>query len=252
MKINTLLLALGASALMSSGSVLAQDEDESYILEMTEVGVKLGHTAKFREAVKPFNACIAENDPEAEWSAWTNVGGDGTTYHFVSRRANWAEMDSPDKAGETCWPEHIDNITEHVDSVSTRFARSKPAWSGDAEGYTVVRLHQFRVKDSEAFSEAVGATTSIMKEAEYKHMGAWYEMIGSSSNEPNYFVVTHYDNFAAMDEDRAGPYNVLKEQAGEERADELWDQFEDALEDDWEYFTVLLRRDAELSHTGDD
>jgi hypothetical protein len=91
-----------------------------------------------------------------------------------------------------------------------------------------------------------------MKEAKYEHMGSWYDVIGSSSNEPDYFVVTHYDNFAAMDEDRTGPYNVVKEQAGEERADELWDQFGDSLKDDWEYFTVLLRRDTELSHSNDD
>lgn len=251
MKINRLLLALGATAVLGSGAVLAQDDDESYILEMTEVGVKLGHTAKFREAVKPYNACVAENDADADWSAWRNVGGDGTTYHFVSTMANWAEMDASDEALESCWSEHMDSIMAHVDSVSTSFARPMAAWSGDAEGYDVVRLHQFRVDDGDLFRETVGAITSIMKEAEYEHLGYWYEMIGSSSGEPDYFVVSHYDNFAAMDEDRAGPYNVIKEQAGEERADELWGQFDDALRDDWEYFTMLLRRDSELSHSGE-
>jgi len=252
MKINRLLLMLGATAMLGSGSILAQDEDESYILEMTEVGIKMGHTAKFREAVKPYNACIAENDAEADWSAWTNVGGEGTTYHFVSTMANWAEMDSPNEAGETCWPEHMDKIMAHVDSVSTSFARPMADWSGDAEGYNVVRLHQFRVKNGSDFREAVGEITSIMKEAEYEHLGDWYNMIGNSSNEPDYFVVTHFDNFAAMDEDRAGAYTVVKEQAGEERADELWDDFSDALKDDWEYFTLLLRRDPELSHSSEE
>ena len=134
MKFNKFLLALGAGAMLSAGAVLAQDEDESYILEMTEVGIKLGHTAKFREAVKPYNACIAENDSDADWSAWRNVGGDGTTYWFVSTMANWAEMDEPNQAGETCWPEHMDSIMAHVDSISTSFARPMAAWSGDAEG----------------------------------------------------------------------------------------------------------------------
>lgn len=253
MKITKTILALGASALLASSiNAIAQDEDESYILEMTEVGIKLGHTAKFREAVKPYNACIAENDSEAEWSAWRNVGGDGTTYHFVSTMANWAEMDEPNQAGETCWPQHMENIMAHVDSISTSFARPMAAWSGGADDSDVVRLHQFRVDDGSAFREAVGAITSIMKEAEHEHMGIWYDMIGNSSNEPDYFVVSQFDNFAAMDEDRAGPYNVVKEHAGEERADELWGQFDDALRDDWEYFTMLLRRDAELSHSSDD
>jgi hypothetical protein len=142
-KITKTILALGASALLASSiSAIAQDEDESYILEITEVGIKLGHTMAFREAVKPYNACIAENDSDADWSAWRNVGGDGTTYRFVSTMANWAEMDSPDEAGETCWPEHMDSIMAHVDSISTSFARPMPDWSGDAEDYTVVRLHQ--------------------------------------------------------------------------------------------------------------
>lgn len=252
MKSNKLLLALGATAILSAGAVLAQDEDESYILEMTEVGIKLGHTAKFRDAVKPYNACIAENDSDAEWSAWRNVGGEGTTYHFVSNMANWAEMDEPNEAGETCWPEHMDSIMAHVDSISTSFARPMAAWSGDAEGYDVVRLHQFRVDDGSAFREAVGAITSILKEAEHEHLGSWYDMIGNSSNEPDYFVVSHYDNFAAMDEDRATPYSVVSEHAGEARADELWEQFGDALRDDWEYFHLMLRRDSELSHSSDD
>lgn len=252
-KITKTILALGASALLvSSMAAIAQEEDESYILEMTEVGIKLGHEAKFRDAVKPFNACIVENDADADWSAWRNVGGDGTTYWFVSTMTGWAEMDSPDQAGMKCWPEHVDNIMPHVSSISTSFARPMPDWSGDAEGYNVVRLHQFRVDDGSAFREAVGAITSILKEAEHEHLGSWYDMIGNSSNEPDYFVVSHYDNFAAMDEDRAGPYSVVREHAGEERADELWEQFGDALHDDWEYFHVMLRRDTELSHSSSD
>lgn len=251
MKTNKLLLALSATAMLGAGAVTAQEEDESYILEMTEVGIKLGHASKFREAVKPYNACIAENDDDADWSAWRNVGGDGTTYHFVSSMANWAEMDEPNPAGEACWSQHVDSIMAHVDSVSTSFARPMAAWSGDAEGYDMVRLHQFRVDDGEAFGEAVGAITSIMKEAEYEHVGSWYDMIGNSSNEPDYFVVSHYENFAAMDEDRTGPYNVVSEHAGEERAEALWDQFGDALKDDWEYFHAMLRRDSELSHSSD-
>jgi len=252
-KITKTILALGASALLvSSITAIAQEEEESYILEMTEVGIKLGHASKFREAVKPYNACIAENDSDADWSAWRNVGGDGTTYHFVSTMANWAEMDTPDEAGATCWSEHMENIMPHVNSISTSYARPMPEWSGDAENYSVVRLHQWRVEDGSAFREAAGAITSIMKEAEYEHMGTWYDMIGNSSNEPDYFVVTHFEDFAAMDEDRAGAYEVVSEQAGEERADELWEQFGDTLKDDWAYFTLLLRRDTELSHSNED
>ena len=253
MKITKAILTLGASALLAASiTAVAQDEDESYILQITEVDIKLGHVSQFREALKPYHACLIENDDDASWSAWRNVGGDGTTYHFVSDMANWAEMDASDEAAEACWSEHRENVFPHVASVSNSFARPMPDWSGDAEDYSVVRLHQFRVDDGEQFREAVGAITSILKEAEHEHLGSWYDMIGNSSNEPDYFVVSHYENFAAMDEERAGPYKVVSEYAGEERADELWQQFGDALQDDWEYFHDMLRRDTELSHSNED
>lgn len=252
MKITKTILALGASALLASSiSAIAQDEDESYLLQVTEVGLKIGHVSAFREAVKSYQACLKENDADG-WSAWRNVNGDGTTYHFVSTMANWAEMDSPDEAGAACWPEHRENVTSHVSSISTTFNRHLAAWSGDNEGSTVVRLHEWRVEDGSAFRETVSAITSILRDAEYAYMGDWYDVIGNSSNEPGYFVVTHFDNFAAMDEDRGGAYNAVVEAAGEERADELWEQFGDALHDDWEYFTRILRRDAELSYTSEE
>ncbi|MCA1777871.1 MAG: hypothetical protein LC637_00380 [Xanthomonadaceae bacterium] len=114
-----------------------------------------------------------------------------------------------------------------------------------------MRLIKIEKSDSNRLS-IVGAITSIMKEAEYEHMGTWYDVIGNDSNEPDYFVVSHYNNFAALDEDRVGAYKSVSDAAGEERADELWEQFGNALHDDWEYSSQLLRRDVELSHSGDD
>lgn len=253
MKISTPILALGASAMLAaSASTIAQEDNGSYILEITQVEVKIGHDPKFREALKPYHECLAGREDAPTWSAWRNVDGNPNVYHFVSTMANWAEMDTPNEAGMACWSEHRDGITSHVESVSIKFARRMPEWSGDAEGYTVVRLHQFRVDDGEAFSEAVSAITGIMKEAEYAHLGSWYDVIGNGSHEPGYFVVSYYDNFAAMDEDRAGPRKAVADAAGEERAAELWEQFGDALRDDWEYSTELLRLDEELSHDNDE
>jgi len=249
MKISNSLLALGACAVLGA-SALAQEEND-YILEVTEIGVKLGHDMKFREGVKAYMACYAENGGQGSWSVWRNVDGKGGVYHIVSDLANWAEMDTPDEAGRECWPTIEEQVSPHMTSVSTSFSRPMPEWSGDAEGYDVVRLHRFRVDDAELFQETVGAITSIMKESDYEHIGAWYDVINNDSNEPDYFVVAHYDNFAAMDEDRAGPYAVVAESGGEARADELWEQFGEALHDDWEYSSQLLRRDDELGH-GDD
>lgn len=253
MTMTKLTLALSACVLLGGGTAaLAQEEDDSYMLQITEVGVKIGHDSAFREAVKDYHACLEEHEDAGTWSTWSNVGGEGRQYHFVSRMDNWAEMDSPWEAGKACWPEHEEHLTPHVESVSTHYARHMADWSGEAEGYTVVRLHHFRVDDNSDFRDAVSAITGIMKEAEYEHLGTWYQNIGNDSTEPDYFVVAHYDNFAALDEDRAGPYDTVVKAAGEERADELWEQFGDALRDDWEYFTDMLRREDELSRLEED
>lgn len=252
---NTLkvILTLAVCALLAGGSnALAQEEDGAYILEVTTVGVKIGHEMKFREAVKAYHQCLKDREYEGSWTAWRNVGGEGIEYHFVSTMDNWAELDSPDEIGRTCWRENHEALTSHVNSVARSFARPLSDWSGDAEGFTVVRLHHFRVDDNSDFRDTVGAITDIMKEAGYAHMGSWYENIGNDSNEPDYFVVEHFDDFAAMDEDRAGPYDAVVEAAGQERADELWEQFGNSLRDDWEYATDLLRREDDLSHSNED
>lgn len=245
-------MAFGASALIAASTASFAQDEEDYILQITEVDVKLGHVAEFREAVKPYNECLVEADSDQSWGAWRNVGGEGITYHFVTDLANWAELDSPSEANQACWGEHGKTIMEHVSSMSTRYARPEEAWSGDAEGYSIVRLHEFRVDNNRRFRATVSEITSIMKEAEYEHLGSWFNVIGNSSNEADYFVVAHYDNFAAMDEDRPGAYGVVGEAVGAARRDALWDQFGDSLKDDWEYFTVLLRRDEGLSYSSDD
>ena len=252
MNFTRVMMALSVSALLTAGTTVLAQDDDSFFLEITEVGVKIGHGPKFREAVKSYNKCLADNEYDGTWSAWRNVDGDVNVYHFVSTMNNWAEMDSANEVGETCWSRNHDQVTAHVDSISVSFARHLPAWSGQAEGFDVVRLHQFRVDDGDLFETTVGAITSIMKEAEYGHMGTWYDVIGSDSNEPDYFVVSHFQNFAALDEDRPGARQVVVDAAGEERADELWEQFGNSLHDDWEYSSQLLRRDVELSHSGDD
>ncbi len=163
---------------------------------------------------------------------------------------NWAEKDSPWEPGKACWPDHHDQLTENLESVAVTFARKLPDWSVDAEDYSVVRLHQFRVKDDQAFRESVGSIVDILKESGYPHLGTWYNVIGNDASEPGYFVAAPFENFAAMDED-AGPYQALIEAAGQERAEQLWEQFGESLRDDSEYSSALLRREDDLSHTND-
>jgi len=245
----TLNKAIAIAVLGTIGAPALAQDNATPILEVTTLEVKLGHDSEFRAGIQAYRNCYAENDGAGDWSMWQAVEGKAGVYHVVSEMDGWVEMDTPDPAGQKCWGTVEDQISPHLTSVSTQFARRMPEWSGAPGEFSVVRLHQFRVDDEDAFESAVSAITSVMKEAEYEHMGTWYDVINPDSNEPGYFVVAHYKNFAAMDAERASPYQTVRDQAGQARADELWSQFGDALTDDWEYSSELLRRVDDLSYS---
>ncbi|NCO18537.1 MAG: hypothetical protein GW900_00510 [Gammaproteobacteria bacterium] len=248
MKGKIAVAVLAGGALLSLAGVSVAQETPVRMLEITEIGVKIGHEMKFRVGVKAYLKCYGEKGGEGSWSTWRNVDGSGTSYHVVSSRSGWAELGKVDAARESCWPMIEEQVAPHMESVSTRFARHMPDWSGTpGDDNTVVRLHQFRVEDGKKFREVVGAVTAVMKESKYPHLGSWYDVLGNSSNEADYFVVAYYKDFAAMDEDRQTAYEAVKASAGEQRADALWEDFGDSLTDDWDYFTMLLHRDDELS-----
>lgn len=252
MKTTTILrLAAITTLLAPAEAAIAQDSDKSYMLQMTRIEVKVGHSSAFRDGFKAYMDCYEENDGQRNWSVWNNVDGSGDVYHLVSRRENWAELDTRDAASRECWSTIEESVAPHVTSVSSSFARHLPAWSGQAENYNVVRLHQFRVDESADFRETVGTIAGILKDSDYEHPGTWYSVIGSSSSEYDYFVVEHYENFAAMD-DRVSVHQALVNAVGQERTTELWDAFGDSLYDDAEYGSELLVRVPELSRTADD
>ena len=171
---------------------------------------------------------------------------------IVSRMDMWAEMDESDAASDECWSVIREQVWPHMDTVERHFARKMPDWSGDASGYSVVTLHNFRVEDGEAFREVVGEVTGHMKAADAEHMGTWYSTVGSHRWEADYFVVSHFENFAAMDEDRMGANDYLTEAVGEEAAEATWDKFGDAMAEMEPYWTRTVRRDEELSFSASD
>lgn len=128
-----------------------------------------------------------------------------------------------------------------------------PDWSPEKEpdGTTVVRLHNFSVDDNQKFRAAIGTVIGIQKASEYEHMGTWYDVLGGGKDDPEYFVVDSYRNFAEMDAERAGPYGSMEAHAGDATADLVWDQYQDSLEDGESYWSNLLRYDEELSHDED-
>jgi hypothetical protein len=101
-----LIFALAAATTLfaSAQTTFAQDDERSYMLQITEIETRIGHGSKFREGMQAYIACYEDNGGEQNWSAWSNVDGRGDVYHLVSRMEKWAELDTPDEASRACWP----------------------------------------------------------------------------------------------------------------------------------------------------
>jgi len=223
------------------------ENDASQKLAIHHVHVKMGHGAGFRAGMEAYSACLAENNYDESYSVWQAVDGDRTGYYIVSPFELWAEYDEDDDVSDACWgnEEIRDGVFDNMASWETQYAERKPEWSGTAEGFKVVRLHNFRVDDGSDFRALVGEITGYMKESKYEHMGTWYDMIGGGYWDADYFVVEHFENYAAMDEKRKGANGVLVDAVGEEKAEEFWDKFGESLEDDKGYWSnTLVRRDS--------
>ncbi|NBB93535.1 MAG: hypothetical protein GVY32_10255 [Gammaproteobacteria bacterium] len=247
-----LLAAALAAAICMPVAADDHEDDGNQMLSIMDLSIQHGHGMQFREAMTAYMDCYVENGGTNEWSTWAAVDGEPNRMMIVSNIEMWAELDADDPGDEACWPEHGPELTSHVSSANRQMFRRMPDWSGDAEGYTVVQLHNFRVEDGEAFSEVVGEMVGMMKDAEYEHMGTWYDAVGNQRWAADYFVVDHYENFAAMDEDRKGVNGVMVDALGEEGAAEIWDRFGDTLADMEPYWTLTLRRVDSLSHMASD
>ena len=228
--------------------------NENTKLAMHHVHVKMGHGAGFKAGLEAYSACLAENDYEDSYSVWHAVDGDRTSYHIVSSFDMWAEFDEENEISDGCWADEDirDGVFDHMATWETRYAERMADWSGNADGYTVVKLHNFRVEDGSAFRALVGEMAGYMKEAKYEHMGTWYDLYGRDDSGADYFVVEHFANFAAMDEKRKGANGVLEDAVGEEKAKEFWEKFGDSLADDNGYWTTTLIRQDSMGYSPDD
>ena len=246
-KKTTYMAAALALAWALPGAADDHQTEENQKLAIHHVHVKMGHGAEFRAGMEAYSACLAEGDYEDSYSVWQAVDGDRTGYHIVSSFNMWAEFDEDDPISDGCWgkDEIRDGVFDHMASWETEYAERLAAWSGDAEGYTVVKLHNFRVEDGPGFRSLVGEITGHMKEAKYEHLGGWYDMLTGGYWDADYFVVDYFKNYGAMDEERKGANGVLREVLGDEKTDQIWASLREALAEDKGYWTnMLVRRDS--------
>lgn len=254
-KSTKLFAAAIALAWALPGAADNHEKDVNPKLAVHHINVKMGHGAEFRTGMEAYSACLAENGYKESYSVWQAVDGDRTVYHIVAPFELWAEFDEENEISDACWgkEEIRDGVFDHMASWETHYAEKMSEWSGDAEGFKVVKLHNFRVDDGSAFRSLVGEITGYMKKANYEHMGTWYDVIGGGFWDADYFVVEHFENYAAMDEKRKGASGVLRDAVGEEKADKFWDNFGETLEDNKGYWSnTLVRRDSMGYSPGDD
>ncbi len=247
-----ILAASVALALALPCAAIAQDDSDAYHLAI--VHAKLDRIPEFQAGMEAYSNCLAENDGDNAFSVWRSLNGDRTSFHIVNRFDNWAEMDEDSPSSEACWgnDEIRDGVFDNMASWKTSYATKMPEWSGDAEDYTVVQLHNFRISEGDNFRAVVGEIMGYVKEAEYEHAPDWFNVMPGGYGQAHMFAVSHYANFAAMDEDRPGVMGILEEQVGEERAEQLWDAWRDAMEDEKGYWRETLVLQPSMGYSPDD
>lgn len=250
----TMLAAAAAMAATLPLTATAQDDGEAYHLAIHTVNAKLGSIPEFRAGMEAYSNCLAENDGDSGYSVWRSMDGDRTGFHIVNRFDTWAEMDEDSPASDACWGnnEIRAGVFDNISSWETSYATKMPEWSGDAEDYTVVQLHNFRVSDGDDFRDVVGEMMGYMKEAEYEHHPDWFNVMPGGYWEADMFAVSHFADFGAMDEDRKGVMGVLNETVGEERAEQMWEAWGDSMEDMRGYWRETLALQPSMGYSPDD
>jgi len=220
---------------------------EKFVLSMTEFTIKNGHERQFENGIKAWKDCYMENKGEWTWTMWKRYNGKGSVYGITSRHAKWAELDDEnDEAGKKCWQIAIDNIIPHVESTNDHFATSMPEISRtSATEWGVIWVSEFKVENSTIFNETVKEISDIMVKAEGDKRGYWYYYNGGSPESADYFVVTPYKNFAAMDVERDGVWKMVENAKGKEATEKMRATFRSSLKNDWAY---MYKRMGDLSN----
>lgn len=236
-------LVLITAGLVVSNVLQAQ---ERFILTTTEFTIKNGHERQFENGVKAWKSCYLENGGEWTWTMWRRYNGEGSVYVLSSRMANWAELDQSDEAGKNCRDIVMDQIVPHIERSVDMFSRNIPDISrtGPSE-MGVIWVTFFQVENNAVFRETINEISEIMAKTEGDKRGYWYSVSGGGPESPDYFVTTPFKNFAALDVDRDGVWQLVENAKGEKARDEMQDKFRDAVSDIWAYMYKMM---DELSH----
>ncbi len=223
--------------------VVISQENQSILLNLSEITVKSGHNAQFVEGVKSWKKCYKDNDGKEPWNMWKRVQGEGTVYTLTSTMAKWAEMDEEgDAAGKECRMAVVNLIMPNVKSVSYNIASSMPDVSrstGMPQDTKLVWVYNVKTSNSSKFIEVVKEITSNTKKAEGDARGIWYNVVGGGPEGANYFVAIPYKNFADLDADRDGVWKIYEKANGKVKTEALRDKLRASISNDWSYMYSL-------------
>ena len=220
---------------------------ESQILSLTEFTVKIGHEKQFEDGMKAWKTCYLENKGEWTWTMWKRYNGKGSVYGLTSMSPTWAKIgDENDPADKKCLQIVMDKIIPHVESTEDNFASTIPEYSKSANvENNVVWVSYYRVENSVAFREVVKAISDIQQKVEGDKRGYWYSANGGSPESADYFVVTPYKNFAALDVKRDATWDMVEKAVGKEESEKMRAKIRSSIKNSWRY---LYKRMDELSH----
>lgn len=240
----TLFNSLVKSALVAvfifSASVnsFSQNEPLGPLMSVTEFTLKEGHELQFQEGVKAWKECYIAAKGEWTWRVWQRQQGEGNVYVLVSDMQNWAEMDKNDPVGKNCAALAISLITPHIEKATSHVTRLLPAISKTTPTTNeLISVTFFELTQSHGyhFLPALRELSASIAKAEGDSRGYWYSWLTMGPESPNYHIVVPYENYAAMDVVRDGPWDVYEKEHGKEKRDSLQALFRSSLKNTWIY-----------------
>lgn len=244
MKIFKTILLVACFAMALTNTTQAQ-EDDNFIMDLTEFTVKFGHNSNFTDGVKKWNKCYKDNDGKGKWNVWHRLQGKGNVYVMSSRLKNWAEMDKSDDAAKACRSVALTFIVPYIESTEYNTARPMPDFSRKTalDDMTIVWVNSFKVKSSMVFNDIVKEVTAVIKSEEGDNRGYWYRQMAGEG--VNYFVSTPFKDFADLDKDRDGVWEIFEKVKGKAKTKEIREKFSAVLESSASY-TYTLETDLSM------
>lgn len=230
--------ALGALALLLSVQANAQ-ETKGRILEMSSFTIKSGQTMAFANGTEQWVKCYGENGGKDVLNGWWEMNGDASVFVLTSTIPNFAALDDTgDDAGKACRHIAQNLILPYVESSTRGMMRHLPEWSSATmPESSVVWATSFKIKMGmgRTFMEVVKEVQEISGAKALMPHTHWYRAVGGGRDAADYMLVSHYNNFAGMDEEGKQVWEKVRAKLGDEAGYALQDRFASCLEDSWSH-----------------